>query len=150
MRILDTNSKTSTFCSACIMSIMASMTMKVPVRPTPALQGQGRRHVVRHRRLPRPDHPEANDCRAHLCARTEGQRTARPRGEPPASLSAPFPPLIKSRSTARPAEGTAISGKCSQNAPPLTTETVPKVSQKDLCQQPPVTLCESLASVTQC
>lgn len=38
LRILETNSKTSTFCSACIMSIMASITINVPVRPTPALK----------------------------------------------------------------------------------------------------------------
>lgn len=38
LRILETNSKTSTFCSVCIMSIMASITMNVPVRPTPALE----------------------------------------------------------------------------------------------------------------
>lgn len=39
-RIFETNPNTSTFCSACIMSIMASITMKVPVLPTPALQRQ--------------------------------------------------------------------------------------------------------------
>lgn len=38
-RILETNPNTLSFCSACIMSIMASITMKVPVLPTPALQG---------------------------------------------------------------------------------------------------------------
>lgn len=37
-RILETNPNTSTFCSAWVMSIMASITMKVPVLPTPALQ----------------------------------------------------------------------------------------------------------------
>lgn len=44
-RILLTKPKTSNLCSMCIMSIMLSMTMNVPVLPTPALW-EGRRHKV--------------------------------------------------------------------------------------------------------
>lgn len=44
-RILLTKPKTSTLCSMCIMSIMLSMTINVPVLPTPALWKR-RRHKV--------------------------------------------------------------------------------------------------------
>lgn len=44
-RILLTKPKTSTLCSMCIMSIMLSMTINVPVLPTPALWRR-RRHKV--------------------------------------------------------------------------------------------------------
>lgn len=42
-RILLTKPKTSSLCSMCIMSIMLSMTMNVPVLPTPALWKRGKK-----------------------------------------------------------------------------------------------------------
>lgn len=47
-RIRLTKPYTSTFLSACIMSSMASMTMKVPVRPTPALHQQRGKQLAQH------------------------------------------------------------------------------------------------------
>lgn len=45
-RIRLTEPKTSTLCSTCIMSIMLSMTINVPVLPTPALRRGNNRHLV--------------------------------------------------------------------------------------------------------
>lgn len=65
LRILETNSKTSTFCSACIMSIMASITINVPVRPTPALQKE-----TKDKRIPQLSKKVCRNCYTNDWGRT--------------------------------------------------------------------------------